>query len=435
MDLGFETIGNATVICHDRGPLLATDPWLDGSAYFGSWVLESEIPAEQRAHVEACRYLWISHGHPDHLSPASLERLRDKTILLADHVGGRIRRDLEEQGFEVRVLADGSWTRLSERVRVLSIADVMQDAILLIDLDGTLVVDANDCGDHGVGDFLHRTAAGYDDSYLLCLTGYGDADMINFFDEQGRRIPPPAAKREPLGPGIAGLLAHYGIKRFVPFSSMHRYNRTDSAWANEYITPLHAHAQGFSGAPGTLLPPYARVDLATGDVRGLAPAPAPDVLERPEAFGDDWSDELDGDDRAAIAAYLAPVVHLRRFLGYLNFRVGGKDNVFDVAREHFDRGITFETPRASLMTSIRYEIFDDVLIGNFARTTLHGDWGGRRGTDALYPDFGPFLTKYGDNGRARSAAELRDYFREYRRRGFFDPSGSPGEGAIRLYAG
>jgi hypothetical protein len=296
-------------------------------------------------------------------------------------------------------------------------------------------VDANDCGDHGVGDFLRRTAAGYDESYLLCLTGYGDADMINFFDEEGRRITPAAAKREPLGPGIAGLLAHYGIKRFVPFSSMHRYNRTDSAWANAYITPLHAHREDYPGDPDTLLPPYARVDLMSGHVRGLEPPPVPDVLEPPEAFGDDWSDQLDDDDRAAIAAYLAPVVHLRRFLGYVNFRVGGKDNVFDVAREHSARGITFETPRASLMTSVRYEVFDDLLIGNFARTTLHGDWSGRSGTDALSPDFGPFLTKYGDNGRARSAAELCDYFREYRTRGFFDPTGSPGESAIRLYTG
>jgi hypothetical protein len=34
--IGFETIGNATVIVHDDKPLLATDPWFEGSAYFGS---------------------------------------------------------------------------------------------------------------------------------------------------------------------------------------------------------------------------------------------------------------------------------------------------------------------------------------------------------------------------------------------------------------
>ena len=47
MDLGFETIGNATVIVHDRAPVLATDPWLRGSAYFGSWTLGWAIPPQQ----------------------------------------------------------------------------------------------------------------------------------------------------------------------------------------------------------------------------------------------------------------------------------------------------------------------------------------------------------------------------------------------------
>src|ERR1700716_3562690 len=45
MELGFETIGNATVVVHDDGvPVLATDPWVRGSAYFGSWGLSHAVP-------------------------------------------------------------------------------------------------------------------------------------------------------------------------------------------------------------------------------------------------------------------------------------------------------------------------------------------------------------------------------------------------------
>ena len=44
MDIGFDTIGNATVICYDRGPIVATDPWVQGSAYFGSWTQTYVIP-------------------------------------------------------------------------------------------------------------------------------------------------------------------------------------------------------------------------------------------------------------------------------------------------------------------------------------------------------------------------------------------------------
>jgi hypothetical protein len=123
MDLGFETIGNACVIAHDKGPVLATDPWLMGSAYFGSWRLSHEVPREQFENVKRCKFLWLSHGHPDHLSLESLEHLRDKTILLPDHHGGRIARDLAGLGFKVHTLACGQWFPISDRLRIASLAN------------------------------------------------------------------------------------------------------------------------------------------------------------------------------------------------------------------------------------------------------------------------------------------------------------------------
>ena len=90
MELGFETIGNATLICYDKTPILVTDPWIIGSAYFGSWSLSHEIPQEQIDAIERCEYVWISHGHPDHMSGESVELLRDKKFLIPDHAGSRI---------------------------------------------------------------------------------------------------------------------------------------------------------------------------------------------------------------------------------------------------------------------------------------------------------------------------------------------------------
>src|SRR5579862_1353915 len=125
----FDTIGNATAICYEDKPVLVTDPWIEGSAYFGSWKLSHEVPPAQRDAARAARYVWFSHGHPDHLNADSLPLFSDKQILLPDHVGGRIARDLARQGFRVRVLRDREWVELSPRVRVLCIADYNQDEI------------------------------------------------------------------------------------------------------------------------------------------------------------------------------------------------------------------------------------------------------------------------------------------------------------------
>src|SRR2546425_3575475 len=82
MDVGFETVGNATLICHDRGPVLVTDPWISGSAYFGSWGRSHEIPAEQMDAIHRCKFVWLSHGHPDHRSEEHTSELQSLAYLV-----------------------------------------------------------------------------------------------------------------------------------------------------------------------------------------------------------------------------------------------------------------------------------------------------------------------------------------------------------------
>jgi hypothetical protein len=416
MELGFETIGNATVVVHDGRPVLATDPWIQGSAYFGSWGLSYEIPPAQDAAVRAAGAVWFSHGHPDHLNPASLPLFRDTRILLPDHVGGRIARDLARDGYRVEVLPDQTWVRISDRVRVLCIADEGQDAVLLIDVGGRLVVDLNDAQDRGWGSLVKRVIRAFPESFLLRLSGFGDADMINFVDEQGSRVPSLAQLRREagfeVGADVARMTEMFGADHFVPFSSFHRYQRTDSAWANAWTTPLAEYARGFRSDRVDLLPAFVRYDCTTGGWEPIDPAPVPDVAFAPEEFGDDWSDTLDGGDVVTLRRYFRSVERLARALDRITFRVGGAEHTVDLGGRDTGRAITFAVPRASLMRAVQWEIFDDLLIGNFMQTTLHGRWP----SSGLYPDFTPYVTKYADNGRARTDEELRAYFAEYRRR-------------------
>ena len=165
MEVGFETIGNATLICHDRTPILVTDPWIVGSAYFGSWKLSHEIPQEQMAAIQTCEYVWLSHGHPDHMSGESLDMLKGKKILLPNHVGNRIAIGMQNAGFNVSILQDQAWTLLSPRIRILCIADYNQDAVLLLDINGTLVVNVNDASNRGWFNFVKRVISQYKDTF------------------------------------------------------------------------------------------------------------------------------------------------------------------------------------------------------------------------------------------------------------------------------
>lgn len=412
MNIGFDTIGNATIICYDRVPVLVTDPWVVGTAYFGSWTLSHDIPEEQMAAVKTCRYVWYSHGHPDHLNLESLQLLRDKKILLPDHVGQRIYNDLAKDGYDVHVLRDRVWYRLSEHIKVLCIADYNQDGILLIDINGRLLVNLNDASSRGWGGFVRRLIRQYPVSFMLALQCYGDGDMINCYDESGARIQKLDPKLTPLGRRAALRMERFGTRYFVPFSYMHRYQRADSVWANKHGGALSDYNLGFAPHSGEMLPAFIRYDCVDDTLTKINPPERVLEVLPPAAFGDDWSEPLEADEAVEVKSYFKTIVHLAEFLDFVNVRVGGQDHIIELTKGKFDRGLTFEVPRQSLMTAVRYEVFDDLLIGNFMKTTFNGKWP----KYSLYPDFSPYVAKYADNGRARSTSELRGYFAEYRRR-------------------
>jgi len=231
--------------------------------------------------------------------------------------------------------------------------------------------------------------------------------MINYFTEEGQRIEPMPPERTPLGFAYSRLLRDWDGTHTAPFSCHHAFAGTDSSWATAYETPLEAHGHSFKRERGEFIPGYFEYDVTADRITPTPMEPIPRAFREPAGFGDDWSEPLDPADVKAAGDYFRKFEHLRQKFQFINLRVGGRDNFVDMGGVH-GRGITFQAPRGSLMTALRYEIFDDLLIANFVKTTLHG------GLRSLYPDFTPYVAKYGDNGRAFSVAELDNYFQSYR---------------------
>jgi hypothetical protein len=202
----------------------------------------------------------------------------------------------------------------------------------------------------------------------------------------------------------------------IPFSAMHRYQRADSVWANQQSATLADYEAEFERDKVDLLPAYLRYDCVSDEVTPLNPRRNEGAPVDPKQFGDDWSEPLTQEDKASLRRYFTAVEHLATNIDFLRFKVGGEETIIELRNDRFARGLTFEVPRSSLTTAVNYEIFDDLLIGNFMRVTLHGEWQPGR----LYPDFTPYVSKFADNGRAKTLSELREYQRKYFRR---DPVG------------
>jgi hypothetical protein len=202
-----------------------------------------------------------------------------------------------------------------------------------------------------------------------------------------------------------------GAHHFVPFASMHKYQREDSVWANEYATTLSDFSLGFDPAVGELLPAFIRYDCIDGSVHRLDPPENAAPPLPPEAFGDDWSEQLTDADEIKIRDYFTAIGSLAEVVDTVTFRVGGRDTEV-VLGTATGCAVLFEVPRNSLMSTVEWEIFDDLLIGNFMKTTLFGPWT----TRSLRPDFTARIAKYADNGRAFSHDEVERYRAEYHRR-------------------
>lgn len=410
--IGAKTIGNATVVAYDKIPILSTDPWLgsDHYAYFGSWYLPYEIPETIQNDIISSKYIFFSHGHPDHLNPDSIHKFKNNKIILGNHVGKRIYNDLTSQGFNVEILKDRVWTELSKNVAVMGISTKIQDTILLIKIKDDVFINLNDAGPSSHR-FIKKTIKNFKRKFLLSISGWGDADMINFYDQNNKFIEPLAAKKHPVGDYLSLVAKLVSANFVIPFSSFHEYQREDSVWANKYVTPMKEYENGIH-SDVNFIKPFASINSEKEDDIKILPVKRNNlVIKKTNQFKDSWNDILENDDKKIIKEYFDKFEELKNKIGFINFIVGSKDYNLKMSGPT-NKGITFQLPRNSLVEACKFNVFDDLLIGNFMKTTLHN-------LSSLYDpsiNFNNIVCKYGDNGLAYSKEQLINYEKEYAKR-------------------
>ena len=75
-----------------------------------------------------------------------------------------------------------------------------------------------------------------------------------------------------------------GANKVIPFSSFQRYQREDSAWANDLIPELaDYHADALPNWP-EIIPAFVRVDCETDEITPLNPRRAPRIHKKAGRF-------------------------------------------------------------------------------------------------------------------------------------------------------
>src|SRR5690242_17823790 len=145
MSFRLKTIGHATqVLLEDGKALLATDPWLIGSAYWRSWWLEKYPTPEEIDEVAGAKHIYITHSHPDHFHYPTLRRLGTKSTLNPRFPRYEVTEFLKSEGIEAKVLEPWRWYSLSENARIASIPVPIDDSVLIVDTPNAYVANLND---------------------------------------------------------------------------------------------------------------------------------------------------------------------------------------------------------------------------------------------------------------------------------------------------
>lgn len=94
-------ISSACVILEDDGVKILCDPWIVDGAYMGSWFHYPPIKVKPED-LNEVDFIYISHIHPDHFDPKSLERMdKNIPIIINNYSSKFLKGNIETLGFKV----------------------------------------------------------------------------------------------------------------------------------------------------------------------------------------------------------------------------------------------------------------------------------------------------------------------------------------------
>jgi UDP-MurNAc hydroxylase len=146
----FTVIGHACLYIDTGHERILADPWLSGSCYWRSW-WHFPPNTELRPEYLTPDVLYISHHHFDHFHYPSLRRIaRQARVFIPRFAVDVSRHELDNLGFKnVTELPHGDVMTLPSGTRLASYQYGPDDSALVVERDGVVLADMNDCKING----------------------------------------------------------------------------------------------------------------------------------------------------------------------------------------------------------------------------------------------------------------------------------------------
>lgn len=256
----FRILGHACLEVASSGRALITDPWLVGSAYWRSWWNYPPVP-EHLVETLNPDYIYLTHMHWDHFHAPTLRRLGlHRNILIPKTPDSRVYRDLVEMGCtNVTELIHGRPFHLAPGFVVTSYQfGHFPDSVLMIEADGTTIMNANDCKvmgpplrqilrRHPAIDFVLRSHSSANARLCFEIIDKGGVHA----DDQGK-----------YSAEFAEFAKAVGARYAIPFASNNCYLHPETEQYNRYLN-LGINVQRYFRARNIVRPEC--VVMAPGD--------------------------------------------------------------------------------------------------------------------------------------------------------------------------
>ena len=242
MSSSVRLINHASVKITIDDTSILSDPWYEGSVFHKGWKLIHEVPQnEYLKYLEKTDYIYVSHEHPDHFSPAffldknikSLIVKNNTKILFQETKDRRVVNFLKKNGYEVIEALNNSYVSLKNNIKIKIIKFGYVDSALIVEGSKNKILNLNDCPLNEVADI--KKFKNKHGNFDLLLTQFSYAAWKG--NKENKDFRKSAAEEK-----LKTLINQYKIldcKKVIPFASFIYFSNELNKFMNDEINKPH----------------------------------------------------------------------------------------------------------------------------------------------------------------------------------------------------